>query len=396
MLYSNFLYLQKQFNSNYYMKKILAYFILILLLNIQSFAQINVKIIVISNNVSESEKIFITGNKPELGNWNPGIISMEKENDSTWSKEFYFSKGAGIELKITKGTWNNEALNDDGGIPGNTNLTVFRDTIIYFNINNWADFRKQISGQITGDIRYHKNFMGKDILTRDIIVWLPPGYNSLTNKYYPVLYMQDGQNIFDPLTSSFGIDWQIDETSDSLIKTKSIDEIIIVGIYNTSRRVSEYKNNDTGYRYINFIINMLKPFIDSTYRTLPDKNNTAIGGSSLGGLISFIAAWEHPDIFSKAACLSPAFKISDIDFVKTVKDYTGLKKPIKFYIDNGDIGLEKRLQPGVDEMLSVLRDKGYVDGKDIYYFQDFNADHNEATWAKRVYKFLKYFFPYSN
>jgi len=378
------------------MKKILAYFILILLLNIQSFAQIKVKIIVTSNNVSETEKIFITGNKPELGSWDPGIISLEKENDSTWSKEFYFSKGAGIELKFTKGTWNNEALNEDNGIPGNTNLTVFRDTIIYFNINNWANSHKQISGQITGDVKYHKNLIGKNILTRDIIVWLPPGYNSLTNKYYPVLYMQDGQNIFDPSTSSFGIDWQIDETSDSLIKAKSINEIIIVGIYNTSRRSSEYNNNDTGYAYINFIINTLKPFIDSTYRTLSDKNNTAIGGSSLGGLISFIAAWEHPDIFSKAACLSPAFKISDIDFVKTVKAYTGLKKPIKFYIDNGDIGLEKRLQPGVDEMLSVLRDKGYVDGKDIYCFQDFNADHNEATWAKRVYKFLEYFFPYSN
>lgn len=378
------------------MKKILTYFILILLLNIQSFAQVKVKIIVTTNNVSESEKIFITGNKPELGSWNPGIILMEKQNETTWSKEFYFSKSTDIELKFTKGTWNNEALNSDGSIPGNTKLTVFRDTTIYFRINNWADSHKRIFGQITGDVKYHKNFIGKDILARDIIVWLPPGYDSLKNKYYPVLYMQDAQNIFDPSTSSFGTDWQIDETADSLIKAKSIDEIIIVGIYNTSQRNSEYKNNDTGYKYINFIIFDIKSFIDSTYRTLSDKNNTAIGGSSLGGLISFIAAWEHPDVFSKVACLSPAFKISDIDFIKTVKDYTGLKKPIKFYIDNGNIGLEKKLQPGVDEMLSVLKDKGYVVGKDIYWFQDFNAEHNEAAWAKRVYKFLEYFFPYSN
>lgn len=378
------------------MKKILTYFILILLLNIQSFAQVKVKIIVTTNNVSKSEKIFITGNRPELGSWNPGIISMEKENDSTWSKDLYFSEGKDIELKFTKGTWNNEALNSDGSTPDNTKLTVFRDTIIYFSINNWADSHKQIAGQITGNVKYHKNFIGKDILTRDIIVWLPPSYDSIINKYYPVLYMQDAQNIFDPTTSSFGIDWQIDETSDSLIKAKSIDEIIIVGIYNTSQRNSEYKNNDTGYKYINFIISDLKPLIDSTYRTLSDKNNTAIGGSSLGGLISFIAAWEHPDVFSKVACLSPAFKISDIDFIKTVKDYTGLKKPIKFYIDNGNIGLEKKLQPGIDEMLSVLKDKGYVVGKDIYWFQDFNAEHNEAAWAKRVYKFLEYFFPYSN
>lgn len=378
------------------MKKILTYFILILLLNIQSFAQVKVKIIVTTNNVSKSEKIFITGNRPELGSWNPGIISMEKENDSTWSKDLYFSEGKDIELKFTKGTWNNEALNSDGSTPDNTKLTVFRDTIIYFSINNWADSHKQIAGQITGNVKYHKNFIGKDILTRDIIVWLPPSYDSIINKYYPVLYMQDAQNIFDPTTSSFGIDWQIDETSDSLIKAKSIDEIIIVGIYNTSQRNSEYKNNDTGYKYINFIISDLKPLIDSTYRTLSDKNNTAIGGSSLGGLISFIAAWEHPDVFSKVACLSPAFKISDIDFVKTVKDYNGLKKSIKFYIDNGNIGLEKKLQPGVDEMLSVLKDKGYVEGKDIYWFQDFNAEHNEAGWAKRVYKFLEYFFPHSN
>jgi predicted alpha/beta superfamily hydrolase len=205
--------------------------------------------------------------------------------------------------------------------------------------------------------------------------------------------MNDGQNIFDPATSSLGTDWQIDEVADSLIKAKSIQDIIIVGIYNTPLRGTEYNHTKAGTAYLNFIIEGLKPFIDRTYRTLPDYQNTAIGGSSSGGLISFIMAWEHPDVFSKAACISPAFKIQKIDYVAPVKNYKGARKDIMLYIDNGGIGLEDQLQPGIDEMLSALKEKGFVQGEDIHYFKDSYAEHNELAWSKRVYRFLEFMFP---
>jgi len=377
------------------MKKLLIYFSLIILSNTLNFSQVKIKIIVTSNKVDSTQKVFIAGNRSELGNWNPGLISFEKLNDTSWAKKFLFEKNSILEFKFTKGSWGNEALNENGSIPGNETLKVLNDTIIYEKINNWKDSRVNLKSQITGNVHYRKNFNGKDILPRDIIVWLPPSYDSLSNKKYPVLYMQDGQNVFDPGTSSFGVDWQIDETTDSLIKIKAIEEIIVVGIYNTYQRGSEYNQTDLGYAYMRFIVKELKPFIDSTYRTLPDRKNTAVGGSSSGGLISFMMLWEYPDIFSKAACISPAFKISDIDFVSSVKNYSGNKKDIKIYIDNGGVGLEKELQPGIDEMLIALKDKGYMENQDLLWVKDSSAEHDEAAWAKRVYRFLEFFFPCS-
>lgn len=379
------------------MKKLSLFIILFLLFNSNSLilSQVKLQVIVTTNNVKSNEQIFISGNKPELGNWNPAIIALEKNNDSTYAREFKFYKGEVIEFKFTKGSWDSEALNDDESIPGNFIFKVERDTSINYRINHWKDSRHKIAVQITGKVIYHTNFKGKDILPRNVIVWLPPSYDSLLNRHYPVLYMQDGQNIFDPATSSFGVDWQIDETADSLIKTKTIKEIIIVGIYNTYQRRVEYVNKDTGYAYMKFIVDELKPFIDKTYRTLSDRNSTAVGGSSLGGLISFMLAWEYPEVFSMAACLSPAFKIDKIDYVSTVLNYSGPKKSIKIYIDNGGVGLDEKLQPGVDEMISALKEKGYNQGNDLFWFNDLTAEHNERAWSKRVWRFLKYFFSIS-
>lgn len=373
--------------------KILIQFLWILsFIQFTTLPQCKIEVIVISS-LPEVQKVFIAGNKPELGNWSPSKISLSKMNDSTWSKKFDFKIGETIEFKFTKGSWDEEALNKSSKISSNIVHKVSIDTTLVFNIKYWGNSRLNISGQITGNVRYHKNFEGRSVLPRDIIVWLPPSYDSQPYKYYPVLYMQDGQNVFDPSTSLFGIDWQIDETADSLIKSNSIQEIIVVGIYSSPKRGVEYNNTEFASEYMNFIIEELKAFIDKTYRTLPDKDNTAAGGSSSGGLISFILTWEHSDVFTKAACLSPAFKIDKVDYVAPLKQYVGAKKNIKIYIDNGGIGLEQQLQPGIDEMLTALKEKGFVEENDLLYFKDSYAEHTESAWAKRVYRFLKFMFP---
>jgi len=362
------------------------------LLPFKFYPQCKIDLVVVSK-LSVDKKVFIAGNKPELGNWNPDKTSLNKINDSTWLKTFEFSKDEIIEFKFTKGSWDEEALDENGSVSGNIILKALADTTIIFRINNWGNSKSKTIGQITGNVKYHKKFKSRNVLPRDIIVWLPPSYDSLPNKYHPVLYMQDGQNLFDPATSSFGIDWQIDETADSLIKYHSMQEIIIVGIYSSVNRGKEYNNTDLGKAYIQFLIEELKPFIDKTYRTLPDRRNTGVGGSSSGGLISFIIAWNYSDVFSKAACISPAFKIADIDFVTPVKNYSGAKKDIEVYIDNGGVGLEEQLQPGVDDMLNALEKKGSIEGKDLLYVKDQNAEHNEPAWSKRVYRFLEFLFP---
>jgi predicted alpha/beta superfamily hydrolase len=204
--------------------------------------------------------------------------------------------------------------------------------------------------------------------------------------------MQDGENLFDPKTSSFGTDWQLDEAADSLIKNGTIKDLIIIGIYNTSDRSMEYRDTPEGKSYMNFVVHKVKPLIDKKYRTLPGRENTAVGGSSLGGLISFMLAWKYPGVFSGAACLSPAFDIEDINYIPAVINYSGKKKAVKFYIDCGTAGLDAKLLPGSEEMIRELENKGYKSGKDILFYKAEGAKHNEAAWSKRNPRYLEFLF----
>jgi predicted alpha/beta superfamily hydrolase len=366
-----------------------------LIFNLFTFAQSKsvITINVHCDSLPQNSHIFISGNDIQLGNWQPDSAKLIKTEENIWTGKFSFEKGKKLEFKITRGSWDNEALNDDGSVPENHSLIVESDTTISIFIHLWADkIEKRVEGQVTGIIKYHLNFKGEKIKPRNIIVWLPPFYFLNPEKRYPVLYMQDGQNLFDPKTSTFNIDWQIDENADSLIRKGLIEEIIIVGIYNSVDRSGEYSDSDTGFAYMNFIVNTLKPFIDQNYRTKPDRKNTAVGGSSLGGLISFILLWEYPEVFYNAACISPAFKIERFNYVDNVERFKDLKKDIRIYIDNGDDDIDSGLQKGVDEILFQLKRLGYVEGNDLYWFKDEKSGHSERSWAKRIWRAMIFMF----
>ncbi|HSP87029.1 MAG TPA: alpha/beta hydrolase-fold protein [Ignavibacteriaceae bacterium] len=252
-------------------------------------------------------------------------------------------------------------------------------------------FKKERSKErlkIIGDVRYHRKFYSAHLDNkRDVIVWLPQSYKSDTRRNYPVLYMHDGQNIMDPKTSYAGMDWRVDETLTKLIKQNKIQEIIVVGIYNTKERLEEYSDTETGQNYRNFLVEELKPFIDSEYRTLTSKENTAVIGSSMGGLVSFLIAWNHPEVFSKAGCMSSAFYYHEDKVIRMVKDYTGPKKNLKIYIDHGEDGLVRG-----QKMFCTLNSKGYLIGSDVDYFYAPGAEHNEKAWADRLERPLLFFF----
>ena len=252
-------------------------------------------------------------------------------------------------------------------------------------------FKKERSKErlkIIGDVRYHRKFYSAHLDNkRDVIVWLPQSYKSDTRRNYPVLYIHDGQNIMDPKTSYAGMDWRVDETLTKLIKQNKIQEIIVVGIYNTKERLEEYSDTETGQNYRNFLVEELKPFIDSEYRTLTSKENTAVIGSSMGGLVSFLIAWNHPEVFSKAGCMSSAFYYHEDKVIRMVKDYTGPKKNLKIYIDHGEDGLVRG-----QKMFCTLNSKGYLIGSDVDYFYAPGAEHNEKAWADRLERPLLFFF----
>jgi predicted alpha/beta superfamily hydrolase len=369
-------------------KLLLAYYIIIMspiVLVAQNVKIINVTFILTSQSLPDDSSVYITGNLSILGNWNPSAIKMENTGNHSWYYTIKTNAVFPIEYKYTLGSWQKEGADASGRPLSNFIIRADRDTIINDNVLFWLNgTARKNSGQITGTVKYHLKMEGKGIAQRDIIVWLPPCYALNKDVRYPVLYMQDGQNIFDPATSSFGVDWQIDEIADSLIRNKIIDPVIVVGIYNTKDRMAEYTSGTAGSAYMDFVVNIVKPLIDSNYRTLSDRNNTFAGGSSAGGTISFMLIWNYPSVFSRAICMSPAFKIQNIDIVKDVSGYTGMKKDLVIYIDNGGKGLEERLQPGIDEMIKALENKGYVKGKDYFLISAPEAEHNEAAWAKRM------------
>jgi enterochelin esterase-like enzyme len=370
--------------------------ILVFLFNILLKAQdASVTFVVSTYKLDDTTSIYITGNDEKLGEWNPAVTKLNRDQNNGWKIALSFPKGTKLEYKFTLGRWNVEALTDKGETPNNSILNIATDTIVSVKINQWGNASPRTNnfhGQITGNVKYHRNFKGEGLLSRDIIVWLPPSYEREKHKRYPVLYAHDGQNLFDPSTSSFGVDWQLDETADSLIRQGIIQDIIIVGIYNSPERIKEYYTGNAGESYINFVVKELKPFIDKTYRTLPDRLNTATMGSSAGGLVSFMLVWEYNNIFSKAACISPAFFIRGLDYITPVLNSRTKRKNCNIYIDCGGIGLDSILLVGAEKMLKALKKKGYIEGKDYVWFFDKTGEHNEQNWARRLWRPLEYFY----
>lgn len=241
--------------------------------------------------------------------------------------------------------------------------------------------------EISGNLRYHRAFRSELLQNeRDIVIWLPPSYSANEDEHYPVLYMHDGQNLFDPATSYAGADWQVDECAERLIRENRMHEIIIVGINNSVERLSEYSDSRLGLAYRNFIIRELKPLIDSTYRTKPGRESTAVMGSSMGGLASLLIAWLNSEIFSMAGCLSSSFYYGNEKIFKHIA-LAPEKKNIRIYLDSGEDG--KR---DAQRMFCLLTNKGFVIGEDIDYFYDRGAHHTESAWAKRLERPLLFFF----
>lgn len=365
-------------------------------------SSVTVTFIVNTKSIDPADTIFIAGNHEIIGNWHPAKIPLYRDKNNNWIRTFLFSRNTLVKFKLTRGDWGKEALYKTGEIPQDTKFLVLNDTTVIINVLAWRDMEGSfpVYGQITGEVRYHREIEGFGLRSRDLIVWLPPGYSQEIATRYPVIYMHDGQNIIDPRTSAFGVDWQLDETADSLISHNLIEPLIIVGIYNTSDRSREYMDTDSGKIYMKLVVDIIKPLIDKTYRTKPGRESTATGGSSAGGLISFMLLWEYPEIFSRAACMSPVFKYSseknNINYVDNVVNDHRKRPAFLLYIDNGDDELDSNLEPGIVEMIGALKQKGYRKNKDFVWHQIPNSKHTESSWSKNSWRFLKYFFTTDN
>jgi predicted alpha/beta superfamily hydrolase len=232
--------------------------------------------------------------------------------------------------------------------------------------------------------------------SRQLRIYLPPSYDENKAKRYPVLYMHDGQNLFDAKTAAYGVEWGIDETANQLVASGVMDEVIVVGIDNTPDRIKEYTpccdpKHGGGKldAYRAFITDTLKPYIDQTLRTLPGRESTAIMGSSLGGIASVAIAQKRPDVFSKAGGVSSSFWWNE----RALVNQPAPKVDVKFYLDAGgvDDGLEDTLL-----MRDAMLAQGYRADEQIKLVVDQGGSHNEKSWAARVDKALVWLFPWGS
>lgn len=238
--------------------------------------------------------------------------------------------------------------------------------------------------------------------SHDVMVCLPPGYQEQAHRRYPVLYLHDGQNVFDDLPlSPFGVQWGVDTTARALMHAAVIEPLIIVAIGNAGRdRIDEYtptrdNMHDAGGladRYGQMLVYEIKPWIDHAYRTKRGPEDTALAGSSLGGLLSLHLGITHPAVFGKLGLLSPSVWWDDRWIVRQlVQGSAGYRPALRIWLDVGTG--ERRMLKGTRLLYRMLLRKGWRIGRDLAYMEADGALHDERAWAERSGLFLRFLFP---
>jgi predicted alpha/beta superfamily hydrolase len=242
---------------------------------------------------------------------------------------------------------------------------------------------------------FHSAYLPDD---RDITIFLPPGYEA-SDEQYPVLYLHDGQNLFDPEAAFVkGQHWRVGETASALIEAARIPPLIIVGIDNTgSSRLYEYTPTHDRRRggggaeaYGHLLVRELKPFVDARYRTLSDAKHTGLGGSSLGALVSLYLGLGYPDVFGRLAVMSPSVWWDRRAILRNVRNARP-KPRLRIWVDIGN--REGRTHVENARLLKVgLTRNGWVDGDDLHYEEVPDGTHSEGSWAERFGRVLEFLF----
>ena len=252
---------------------------------------------------------------------------------------------------------------------------------------------------VVGSVTRYAAFPSKYVAARNVDVWVPANYSR--NRRYRVIYMHDGQNLFNPKEGYGGMEWGIDETMTRLHIEDAIRDTIVVGIWNSPKRFQEYMPQDAmkllpaeraaamnageviSDSYLRFIVEELKPFIDRQYRTAAGRNGTYITGSSMGGLISLYAYIKYPAVFGGAACVSTHFPAADGIMVDYIKQAMPRPDGRRIYFDYGTETLDSTYEPFQLKADAVMREKGY--GPKNWVTRKFEGEeHSERSWRKRA------------
>jgi alpha-glucosidase len=336
-----------------------------------------------------NESIYIAGS---FNNWNPSDKNYEFDKSSgKYIKTLNLPAGS-YEYKLTRGVWN-KVETAEGGIPTeNRKFYVISDTTIKISVLHWADHFPQKPRLSTANRNVHiidtAFYMPQLNRHRRIWIYLPDGYENSKRKY-PVIYMHDGQNVFDA-ASSFSGEWGVDEALDTL--SKSITPTIVVAIDHAGpKRLNEYSpynmerfGTGEGDKYVDFLVKTLMPFIEKKYRVKKCRRYSTVAGSSMGGLISLYAMLKYPKKFGGAGVFSPAFWIAPSIKNEIEKSGSAIKGKIYFFA-----GMQEN-EHMVPDMLAVFQQLSRVSKAKMTSVIRAEGKHSEQTWRNEFPRFYKW------
>ena len=315
--------------------------------------------------------VFARGSKAPL-NWNTGI-PMSKVNDDTWT----------LSVPTLTEAFEWKPLLDDAVWSKGPNykgrLGEVNEITPHFFIENgqWSIRWPAFSSALLGN-------------TRGVYVYLPPTYLENAASRLPVVYMHDGQNLFNPNAAFGGVTWRVPEAMDSAAGDGRFREAIVIGVENVASRLSEYTptvdpnyGGGSGDLYLRMLVEELKPRVDAELRTMSGREDTVLIGSSLGGLITSHAGVRKPEVFGVIGAMSPSVWWDNRVLLTTVSQ-TGSIRPLRVYVDSGDSGTSN---DGVDDtraLAAAYRTLGYVDGSTLKHVVQQGATHTESAWASRL------------
>ncbi len=342
--------------------------------------------------------VFVTGN---FQDWDPGDpdFALTPVDDRVHAIDLEFQPGTRIEFRFTRGSWGTAERDPAGREITSRRITVDEGRVHELAVPRWAD--TEIVRTLTGDVTEHTV---DDLLDgRRVWVYLPPGYRE-SDRTYPVLYMLDGQNVFD-VSTSFAGEWRVDETCEEQIAAGAMQPIVVVALDNGgARRVFEYTPSTDARRgigggadaHFTAIVDTLMPWVERSYRVRTGPAATGFAGSSLGGLMALVAALEHDDHFGRIGAISPSLWWDEGVILDRFEQAP--KPDVRLWADMGteegsDVQGSGAYVRDLRELRATLLDEGFVEGEDLIVHVDEGGRHHEEAWARRFGDVLRFLFP---
>ncbi len=346
------------------------------------------------------EPVSLCGNTRPLGEWDAArALPLRWEGDRHVGT-IEADTGAVLEYKILRGgSWESEAVDAWGSVPPNARHEVWLDATVHRTVADWKD---RYAGRLMRDRVYSRLLAS----WRELLIWLPPSYATESERRFPVLYFNDGANVFDPETSPLSkVDLAADEWLRVLAAERSMPEAIVVGVCHPegfsgegmrSERDIDLSPELGGAAYAQFLATELVPSLDARYRTLANREARTVCGASLGGLSAFSTALHHSEIFGKMLGLSTSFEDvsgstpADCASLRMLAGKSALPADTKFYFDYGTEGFDRGYEPYHHELGALLEAKGWEDGREFHILRVIGGDHHEASWRLRLGDALRF------